>query len=79
MSFKPATGWGFVTAAGALLLASIGPTTGAVMGWIERERRRGLAELKDGATIAPVIVLADPDRAAAQDHAAAQAKAMARR
>lgn len=56
--------WAVVTAAGLFVLASIGPTYGAVMSWVERNRRRGLSEMAQrGETIRPVTITFDPTRA----------------
>jgi len=60
---QPKKLWALVTAGGLFVLASIGPTYGAVMGWVERNRRRGLSEMAErGETIRPVTLAFDPAR-----------------
>ncbi len=59
---QPIKAWALVTAAGVYVLASIGPSVGAVMGWIERNRRRGLACLSEGERIGPVQIGHDASR-----------------
>ena len=61
---QPKKLWALVTAGGLFVLASIGPTYGAVMSWVERNRRRGLSEMAErGETIRPVTLTFDPTRA----------------
>lgn len=60
---KPVKAWALVSATGLFILSSIGPTYGAVLGWVERERRRGLSEMAQrGETIQPVDITFDHTR-----------------
>lgn len=68
-----------VTATGLFVLASIGPTYGAVMGWVERNRRRGLSEMAErGETIRPVTLTFDPTRAEEQQRGRDNVRVMRR-
>ncbi len=72
----PLKAWALVTPAGLYVLASIGPTTGAVMGFLSRAYKRGLAALDEGFRIAPVTIQPDPTRD--EDAAAGQARTLRR-